>query len=145
VRVIVAAFENPNAIRIPQQAVQELQGLKSVYVVGAEDKAEARQIVAKYRIGNDWVVDNGLNAGDRIVVEGVSKVRSGAPVKPVAASAVTHNSAADHKSGSLLGELRTQCDAARESAGTHANVESSRRSTLGCARRFGGRKRRARI
>ena len=95
VRVIVAAFENPNAIRIPQQAVQELQGLKSVYVVGAEDKAEARQIVAKYRIGNDWVVDNGLNAGDRIVVEGVSKVRSGAPVKPVAASAVTHNSAAD--------------------------------------------------
>src|SRR5215475_848630 len=44
VRVIVAAFENPNAIRIPQQAVQELQGLKSVYVVSAEDKAESRQI-----------------------------------------------------------------------------------------------------
>ncbi len=51
VRVIVAAFENPNAIRIPQQAVQELQGLKSVYVVGAEDKAEPRQIVASYRLG----------------------------------------------------------------------------------------------
>ena len=95
VRVIVAAFENPNAIRIPQQAVQELQGLKTVYVVGAEDKAEARQIVAKYRIGNDWVVDSGLNAGDRIVIEGVSKVRAGAPVKPVVAAAVTRNAAAD--------------------------------------------------
>ncbi len=95
VRVIVAAFENPNAIRVPQQAVQELQGLKSVYVVGAEDKAEARPIVAKYRIGNDWVVDSGLNAGDRVVIEGVSKVRAGAPVKAVAVASATRAAAAD--------------------------------------------------
>src|SRR5437588_13017734 len=54
VRVIVAAFENPSAMRVPQQAVQELQGLKSVYVVADGDKAEARQIVANYRLGNDW-------------------------------------------------------------------------------------------
>jgi len=87
VRVIVAAFENPSAIRIPQQAVQELQGLKSVYVVDAENKAETRQIVATYRIGNDWVVDSGLKAGDRVVVEGIGKVKSGAPVKPVPAAA----------------------------------------------------------
>ena len=91
VRVIVAAFENPNAIRIPQQAVQELQGLKSVYVVGAEDKAETRQIVASYRLGNDWVVDSGLKPGDRVVIEGVAKVRPGAPVKPVAAVSVAHD------------------------------------------------------
>jgi membrane fusion protein (multidrug efflux system) len=95
VRVIVAAFENPNAIRIPQQAVQELQGLKTVYVVGAEDKAEARQIVARYRMGNDWVIDSGLNAGDWIVIEGLGKVRPGAPVKPVAAAAVARNAAPD--------------------------------------------------
>ncbi len=88
VRVIVAAFENPNAIRIPQQAVQELQGLKSVYVVGADDKAESRQIVANYRLGNDWVVDSGLKPGDRVVVEGVGKLRAGASVKPVAIAAV---------------------------------------------------------
>jgi membrane fusion protein, multidrug efflux system len=86
-RVIVAAYENPSAIRIPQQAVQELQGLKSVYVVGAGDKAETRQIVAGYRLGNDWVVDSGLAAGDRVVVEGIGKVRPGAPVKPVAPAA----------------------------------------------------------
>jgi membrane fusion protein, multidrug efflux system len=95
VRVIVAAFENPSAIRIPQQAVQELQGLKTVYVVGAEDKAEARQIVANYRIGSDWVVDSGLKAGDRIVIEGLGKVRPGAPVKPVAAAALARNATAD--------------------------------------------------
>jgi membrane fusion protein (multidrug efflux system) len=83
-RVIVAAYESPNAIRIPQQAVQELQGLKSVFVVGAGDKAEVRQIVAGYRLGNDWVVDSGLAAGDRVVIEGIGKVRPGAPVKPVA-------------------------------------------------------------
>ena len=88
VRVIVAAFENPNAIRIPQQAVQELQGLKSVYVVGAEDKVEPRSIVASYRLGSDWVVDKGLAAGDRVVTEGVGKLRPGAPVKPVVAASV---------------------------------------------------------
>jgi membrane fusion protein, multidrug efflux system len=83
-RVIVAAYQNPSAIRIPQQAVQELQGLKSVFVVGAGDKAELRQIVAGYRLGNDWVVESGLAAGDRVVIEGIGKVRPGAPVKPVA-------------------------------------------------------------
>ena len=83
VRVSVAAFESPSAIRIPQQAVQELQGLKSVYVVAAGDKAEPRQIVAGYRVGNDWVVSSGLAPGDRVVVEGLGKLRPGAPVKPV--------------------------------------------------------------
>jgi len=85
VRVFVAAFENPSAIRIPQQAVQELQGLKSVYVVNSEDKAEARPIVASHRLGNDWVVDSGLMPEERIVVEGVGKIRPGAAVKPVTA------------------------------------------------------------
>jgi membrane fusion protein (multidrug efflux system) len=84
VRVSVAAFESPNAIRVPQQAVQELQGLKSVYVLTANDKVEPRQIVAAYRLDNDWVVSSGLAPGERIVVEGTSKLRPGATVKPVA-------------------------------------------------------------
>jgi membrane fusion protein (multidrug efflux system) len=95
VRVLVPAFESPTAIRIPQQAVQELQGLKSVYVVAAGDKAEPRQIVASQRIGNDWVVDDGLKPGDRIVVEGIGKLRPGAPIKPVAPAAVASASGAD--------------------------------------------------
>src|SRR5215468_5139678 len=85
VRVIVAAFENPSAIRVPQQAVQELQGLKSVYVVGADDKADHRPIAATFRQGNDWIVEGGLKPGERVVVEGVNKIRPGAMVKPVAA------------------------------------------------------------
>jgi membrane fusion protein, multidrug efflux system len=93
VRVIVAAFENPAAIRIPQQAVQELQGLKSVYVVTAGDKAEPRQIVASYRLGSDWVVDKGLAPGDRVVTEGIGKLRPGSPVKPVVTAAAGDSAA----------------------------------------------------
>jgi len=87
VRVIVAAYDNASAIRIPQQAVQELQGLKTVYVVGADDKVESRQVAANFRQGNDWVVESGLKPGERIVVEGVGKIRPGAVVKPVAVAA----------------------------------------------------------
>src|SRR2546430_859937 len=65
--VIVAAFEDPSEIRISQQAVQELQGLKSVYIVVADDKAEPLHIDASYRIGNDCVVDSGLAPVDRVV------------------------------------------------------------------------------
>ena len=87
VRVSVAAFDSPNAIRVPQQAVQELQGLKTVYVVGPDDKVESRQIVANYRQDNDWVVASGLKVGERVVVEGVGKIRAGASVKPVVVAA----------------------------------------------------------
>ena len=87
VRVIVAAFENPNAIRVPQKAIQELQGQKSVYVVSAGDKVEERPIVASHQVDNDWVVDSGLAAGERIVVDGIGKVRPGAQVRPVLAAA----------------------------------------------------------
>jgi len=87
VRVRVPVLDASEAISIPQQAVQELQGTKSVFVVGADGKVQARQIEAQRRLGNDWVVMSGLTAGERIVVEGIGKVRPGAPVKPVLVAA----------------------------------------------------------
>ena len=89
VRVIVPAFENPSAIRVPQKAIQELQGQKSVYVVSAGDKAEERPIVASHQIDSDWVVDTGLAAGERIIVDGIGKVRPGVQVRPVVAAATS--------------------------------------------------------
>jgi membrane fusion protein (multidrug efflux system) len=86
VRVVVPAFQNPNAIRIPQQAVQELQGLKSVYVVNSANQVESRQIVASLRVGNDWVVDRGLAPGEKVVVEGIGKLHPGAPVRALLAA-----------------------------------------------------------
>ncbi|HTS53704.1 MAG TPA: efflux RND transporter periplasmic adaptor subunit [Burkholderiales bacterium] len=83
VRVSVPAVQERSAIRIPQQAVQELQGLKSVYVVDGGNKAQPREIEARYRVGGDWVVESGLTPGERVVVEGTGKLRPGAPVRPV--------------------------------------------------------------
>ena len=87
VRVIFPSLNEMNAIRIPQQAVQELQGKRSIYVVDAEGKAAYREITANIRQGNDWVVESGVKAGETVIVEGTQKVRPGAPVKPVTANA----------------------------------------------------------
>ena len=86
VRVIVPARENANAVRVPQRAVTELLGTQSVFVVGGDGKASPREIVAKSRLGNDWVVDKGLEPGELVVVDGISKVKAGALVKPVLAT-----------------------------------------------------------
>jgi membrane fusion protein (multidrug efflux system) len=69
------------AILVPQRAVQELQGTYSVAVVGADGTVEQRMIQVGERIGSLWVVDSGLQSGDRVVVEGVQKVRSGVKVE----------------------------------------------------------------
>jgi membrane fusion protein (multidrug efflux system) len=83
VRVLLPGQENPNAIRVPQQAVQEMQGKRSVFVVDSESKAAYREVVANTRVGNDWLIESGLQPGETIIVEGTSKVKPGMPVKPV--------------------------------------------------------------
>ena len=85
VRVVVPASQNVEAIRVPQQAVQEMQGKRSVFIVEADNKVAYREIIANTRLDNDWLVESGIKPGEMVVVEGVNKVRPGAPVKPVAA------------------------------------------------------------
>ena len=82
---VVLPVQEVNAIRVPQQAVQELQGKRSVFVVDAESKAAYREVVANTRLGNDWLVEGGLKADEMVIVEGAGKVRPGAPVKPATA------------------------------------------------------------
>ncbi len=86
VRVRVPSAARNNAILIPQKAVQELQGLKTVFVIGADNKASVRQITALQRLGSDWVLDDGLAPGELVVVDGIQKVSPGAVVKPVFAA-----------------------------------------------------------
>ena len=86
VRVVVPAVEASNAIRVPQAAVQELQGRRSVFVVGADNKVAYREIVARNRLDNDWVVESGLNPGELVIAEGINKVRAGLAVTPVLAA-----------------------------------------------------------
>lgn len=81
-RVRVAIDEKKGAILVPQRAVTELQGIYNVAVVKPDDTVELRMVKAAERIGTEWVIDEGLKAGDRIVVEGVQKVRAGMKVAP---------------------------------------------------------------
>jgi RND family efflux transporter MFP subunit len=75
----------PNALVIPQRAVRDLQGLNQVAVVGKDDKVTFETIQLGPPTGSDYVVASGLEAGQRIVVEGLQKIRDGAVVKPVPA------------------------------------------------------------
>jgi membrane fusion protein (multidrug efflux system) len=74
--------EAKNVIVVPQRAVQQLQSMQSVFTVGPNNIAEARNIVTGDRVGDGWIVTQGLKPGDKVIVEGVQKVRPGAPVQP---------------------------------------------------------------
>lgn len=65
------------ALLVPQRAVMELQGSHQVAVVGADRKVDIRPVKAGGRVGGLWVIDEGLHPGDRVVVEGVQKIRPG--------------------------------------------------------------------
>jgi membrane fusion protein (multidrug efflux system) len=81
-RVRVAAEERPDAILVPQIAVQELQSAKYVLVVGSDNKISQRTIKVSDRYEDSYIVIEGLTAGERVVTEGVQKVRPGMVVKP---------------------------------------------------------------
>jgi RND family efflux transporter MFP subunit len=78
-----------DAIVVPQRAVSELQGSYQVAVVDGDNKVAIRTVTVGDRVGSDWVIPDGLKAGEKVVVEGVQKVRAGAQVipKPFAAQA----------------------------------------------------------
>ena len=70
----------PNALLVPQKAVQELLDKTFISVVNAEGKSEMRAVKMGARIGNLWLVESGLQAGDVIIVEGFQKAPTGTPV-----------------------------------------------------------------
>ncbi len=73
---------------VPQQALQrDIGGAAFVFVVGKGNKAERRKVVSDRTYGTDWVVTSGLNPGDKIITQGLNNLKSGAPLKPVPATA----------------------------------------------------------
>jgi membrane fusion protein (multidrug efflux system) len=70
------------ALLVPQRAVNELQGRYQVAVVGPDNKVELRWVTVGERTGSLWVIDEGLKPGERVIVEGIQKVRAGMPVTP---------------------------------------------------------------
>jgi membrane fusion protein, multidrug efflux system len=79
---------DPKAILVPQEALaRDVHGQASVMVVGADNKVSIRTVTADRAVGASWIVNQGLNDGDRVIVSGLQKVRPGAVVKPVEAAA----------------------------------------------------------
>lgn len=81
-RIRLHIDERKNVVLVPQKAVQELQGLQSVLTVGPENKVLARSVVTGERVGERWIITQGLKPGDRVIVEGLQKARPGAIVAP---------------------------------------------------------------
>ncbi|MGB6198225.1 MAG: efflux RND transporter periplasmic adaptor subunit [Candidatus Acidiferrales bacterium] len=71
------------ALLIPQRAVTELQGSYQVAVVGPDNKIAIRNVDVGERVDTMWIINKGLNAGDRVVAEGTQKVKDGSAVTPV--------------------------------------------------------------
>jgi membrane fusion protein (multidrug efflux system) len=81
VRVRLDGATRPNAITVPQRAVLEGPTGKFVYIVNAESKAEPRPVHVGEWTGDAWVIDSGVAAGDKVIVDGVMRIGPGAPVR----------------------------------------------------------------
>lgn len=80
--VQATAGTKPDALLIPQRAVTEMMYKKFVYVIGADNKVEMREVTLGPRVGRLWMVESGLNGDENLVVEGTAKVSAGAVVNP---------------------------------------------------------------
>ena len=83
-RVRLSVRTVPGARLVPQRAVTELQGSHQVAVVDNGNKVSIRPVTVGDRVGNFWIVTDGLKAGERVIVEGLLKVRDGSVVNVVA-------------------------------------------------------------
>ncbi|HXJ37553.1 MAG TPA: efflux RND transporter periplasmic adaptor subunit [Candidatus Eisenbacteria bacterium] len=69
-----------DAAVVPQRAVREIQGSYQLAVIDADDKATLRPVKVGPKVGSDWVIDEGVKPGERVVAEGIQKVRDGVKV-----------------------------------------------------------------
>lgn len=82
VRVRIQGQVVKDGILIPQRCVMELQGLYNVFVVDAQNKVSTREITVGPKVDSSWLITEGLKPGEKVVYEGLQKVRDGATVNP---------------------------------------------------------------
>jgi membrane fusion protein (multidrug efflux system) len=70
------------ALLVPQRAVGDVQGSFMVAVVGADNKVDIRRVKPSEKVGSLWVIDEGLKPGEKVIAEGIQKVRQGMVVAP---------------------------------------------------------------
>lgn len=81
-RVRFQTEQRKNVIVVPQRAVQQMQSMQTVFTVGADNKVQSHAVKTGERIGQGWIIEQGLKPGDKVIVEGQLRVRPGAPVQP---------------------------------------------------------------
>jgi membrane fusion protein, multidrug efflux system len=81
-KVRTALRMRPGALLVPQRAVNELQGSYQIALVDRDNKVEIRTVTVGERIGSQWIIAEGLHPGERVVAEGLQKVRQGMQVTP---------------------------------------------------------------
>ena len=81
-RVKTMIKEEIDALLLPQKCITELQGQFSVFVVNSENKIERKQVEIGDKIDDLWIIKEGINSGDKVVLEGLQKVASGMEVIP---------------------------------------------------------------
>jgi membrane fusion protein (multidrug efflux system) len=86
-RVRASTYTRTGALLVPQRAVVELQGNFQLAVVGPDNKVNIRLVKVGERVGTEWIIDSGVKPGEKVVVEGVQKVREGSTVNPKPAAA----------------------------------------------------------
>jgi membrane fusion protein (multidrug efflux system) len=69
-------------VLVPQRAVRELQGRYQVFVLGPGDTVEIRAVQPGPRIGGDWLIEQGVKPGDRLILAGIQRLRAGMKVVP---------------------------------------------------------------
>ncbi len=104
VNVRLSGFSRANALAVPQRAIQQGLGRQFVYVVSAGDTVVARDVKTGPWSGTLWIIDDGLKAGDRVIVDGIQKAAPGRVVKP---SEITADTAAAKKTAPAAGAVPT--------------------------------------
>jgi RND family efflux transporter MFP subunit len=82
VRLRALLEDRPDALLVPQAAIQESQGSTSLFVVGPDQTVQARAVRMGPRVGPLWVVEDGVKPGEHVVVKGLQQVRAGMRVEP---------------------------------------------------------------
>ncbi len=86
VTAILTGLQRPNALVVPQRAVQKTSESHVVFVVSSKGTAEARSVVVGAWVGTDWVIEKGLKPGETIITDGFQRLAPGMPVKVVTAA-----------------------------------------------------------
>lgn len=84
VRARLPQAEREKAILVPQKGVsREPNGQATALVIGENNTVEKRNVTTEKAVGSQWLISDGLRAGDRLIVDGLQKIRAGVPVTPV--------------------------------------------------------------